>query len=323
VTPPYTGDLAVTCTDISTDPDCTQSLKTKSDKPTWLIGLDYFPADDVLLYGKYARGYRAGGIVNRAPFDYRTFEPEELDNYEVGIKTSFNAAISGTFNVAVFYNDLSNQQLQIGFDASVDEQGISTGVAPTTGIGNAGKSRIYGAEVEASLIPLEGLFLSLNYTWLNAELREIDDIQTMDPLYQAQNTQLEPGTPLWQSPDNQLNLSARYTLPLPESLGRISLGMTYVYIDEQLTSYAYENPDVLAIYGENLGELPSIDLVNANINWEGVAGLPVDLSLFGTNLTDGHYYGYVPGLGSIGLETAVLGQPRMYGLRLRYRFGGE
>jgi iron complex outermembrane receptor protein len=160
-------------------------------------------------------------------------------------------------------------------------------------------------------------------TWLNAELREIDDIQTMDPLYQAQNTQLEPGTPLWQSPDNQLNLSARYTLPLPESLGRISLGMTYVYIDEQLTSYAYENPDVLAIYGENLGELPSIDLVNANINWEGVAGLPVDLSLFGTNLTDEHYYGYVPGLGSIGLETAVLGQPRMYGLRLRYRFGGE
>jgi len=323
VTPPYTGEPVETCTDVATEPSCAQSLKTKSDKPTWLLGLDYFPTEDILLYGKYSRGYRAGGIVNRAPFDYRTFEPEELDNYELGIKTGFDGAISGTFNVAAFYNDLSNQQLQIGFDPAVDEQGISSGVAPTTGIANAGKSRIYGAEVEASLLPLEGLILSLNYTWLDAELREIEDIATMDPLYQPQNTQIEPGSPLWQSPDNQLNLSANYTLPLDDRLGRISLGMTYVYIDKQLTSYAYQNPEILAVYGENLGELPSINLVNANINWEGVAGLPLDLSLFGTNLGDEEYYGYVPGLGTAGLETAVLGQPRMYGLRLRYRFGNE
>jgi iron complex outermembrane recepter protein len=323
VTPPYTGEPEQVCTDPTTDPSCRQSLKIKSDKPTWLLGVDYFATEDILLYGKYSRGYRAGGIVNRAPYDYRSFEPEELDNYEVGIKTSFDGAISGIFNVAAFYNDLSNQQLQIGFDASVDEQGIPSGVAPTTGIGNAGKSRIYGAEVEASLVPLEGLILSLNYTWLNAELREIEDIETMDPLYQAQNTQIDSGSPLWQSPDNQLNLSVNYTLPLDISLGRVSLGVTYVYIDEQLTNYSYENPQVLAIYGENLGELPSIDLVNANINWEGVAGLPVDLSVFGTNLTDEHYYGYVPGLGSAGLETAVLGQSRMYGVRLRYRFGNE
>ena len=35
------------------------------------------------------------------------------------------------------------------------------------------------------------------------------------------------------------------------------------------------------------------------------------------------YYGYVPGLAANGLETAVLGQPQMYGMRLRYRFGAE
>ena len=91
--------------------------------------------------------------------------------------------------------------------------------------------------------------------------------------------------------------------------------MTYVYIDKQLTSYAYQNPEILAVYGENLGELPSINLVNANINWEGVAGLPLDLSLFGTNLGDEEYYGYVPGLGTAGLETAVL----TLGMRLSSR----
>jgi iron complex outermembrane recepter protein len=323
VTPPYVGDPVEGCTDAETQPSCEQSLKTDSDKPTWLIGLDYFPNDDILLYAKYSRGYRAGGIVNRAPSDYRTFDPEELDNYELGIKTSFDGVISGTFNVGAFYNELTDQQLQIGFSAGVDEQGNTSGVAPTTGIANAGESRIYGAEVEASVIPLEGLVVNLSYTWLDTEIREIEDIETTDPLYQADNAQIEPGSPVWQSPDHQLTLSTDYTLPLDHSLGRISLGLTYVYIDEQLTTYVYENPEVLAIYGENLGKLPSIDLVNANINWTGVAGLPVDLAIFGTNLTDEEYYGFVPGLGANGLETAVLGQPRMYGLRLRYRFGDQ
>ena len=34
-----------------------------SHKPTWLIDLDYTPVQDVLLYAKYARGYRAGTIA--------------------------------------------------------------------------------------------------------------------------------------------------------------------------------------------------------------------------------------------------------------------
>ena len=53
-------------------------------------------------------------------------------------------------------------------------------------------------------------------------------------------------------------------------------------------------------------------------------GSRVDLSFFGTNLTNLHYYAYIPGLGTpaVGFETAVLGEPRMFGVRARYRFGG-
>jgi iron complex outermembrane receptor protein len=323
VTPPYTDPPQAGCTDIGTEPSCKVSLDTDSDEPTWLVGLDYYPTEDIMLYGKYSRGYRSGGIVNRAPFDYRVFEPEELDNFELGVKTAFQGAVSGTFNLGLFYNELTNQQIQVGFKARTDEDGNTTGVAPTTGIANAGESRIYGAEIETTVVPLAGLVIGLSYTWLDAEIREIEDIVTEDPLYEADNTEIEPGSPIWQTPENQLTLSAHYTLPLDHSLGRITLGLTYIYLDEQLTNYLYQNPELQEIYGENLGELPSLDLWNASLNWEEIAGLPLDVSLFGTNLSDEEYYGFVPGLGANGLETAVLGQPRMYGLRLRYRFGDQ
>jgi iron complex outermembrane receptor protein len=45
--------------------------------------------------------------------------------------------------------------------------------------------------------------------------------------------------------------------------------------------------------------------------------------LFATNLTNQKYYNYVAGLGSpqLGFETATVGEPRMFGARLRYTFG--
>src|SRR6185436_19440577 len=139
VLPPFTGSPTATCTDPSTNPTCAQQLEQKSDKPTWLLGLDYKPTSDVLIYGKYARGYRAGGVFTNAPIDHRTFDPEKVDNYELGFKSSFRGALRGTFNVAAFYNDFSDQQLQFGFDARVDPvTGATAPVSPTTAVLNAG-----------------------------------------------------------------------------------------------------------------------------------------------------------------------------------------
>jgi iron complex outermembrane receptor protein len=324
VTPPYTGPAVSRCTDPSTTPSCSQSLEQKSDKATWLLGLDYKPTDDVLLYGKYARGYRAGGVFTNAPIDHRTFEPEKVDNFEVGMKTSYGNDIRGTFNVAAFYNDFSDQQLQFGFDAKVDPAtGASAPVAPTTAIINAGKSRIYGAEVDASIAPLDGLTFELSYTYLKAEIRKIEAVNTVDPNYQAATSELEPGSPLALSPENKYSLSANYTLPLPGDIGRLRFGATFVHTDEQLTTYAYQDPALRTLFGGDLGTLDARDLLSLNASWESIAGTPVDVSAFATNVTGEKYYNFVPGLATSGSEFAVLGEPRMYGVRLRYRFGGN
>jgi iron complex outermembrane receptor protein len=322
VLPPFTGGATSRCTDPSTNPTCTQTLAQKSEKPTWLVGLDYKPTDDMLLYGKYARGYRAGGVFTNAPIDHRTFEPEQVDNFEVGMKTSFRAAVSGTFNVAAFYNDFSDQQLQFGFDARIDPlTGASAPVAPTTAIVNAGKSRIYGLEVEASISPLTGLVFEASYTYLNAEIREIAAVQTVDPNYQPQTSQIAIGSPLVLSPENKYTLSGGYTLPLAENIGRITLGAIFTHTDEQVTSYAYQDPVMRTAFGGDLGTLASRNLLNLNLNWDSIAGAPIDASIFATNVTEEEYYQYVPGLATSGNEFAVLGEPRMYGMRLRYRFG--
>ncbi|HET8882210.1 MAG TPA: TonB-dependent receptor [Solimonas sp.] len=308
------------CTDPATTPDgCRNKLSQKSSKPTWMIDFDYTPVQDMLVYAKYARGYRAGGVFSNAPVDLRTFDPEKVDNYEVGFKTSFDRFVRGTFNVAAFYNNFTNQQLQIGFNARDNAP-----VSPTTGIVNAGKSRIYGAEVESVLMPVKGLTFQLSYTYLNTSIRSIDPVVTNDPNYEAQVSQIAKGSPLVLSPKNKLSIAGNYVLPLDRALGQISLGLNYIYTAKQTTSYTYQNPAILAAMGgTNYGVLDSRNLLNGNINWEQIAGTALDLSIFATNLTGEKYYQFVPGLASLqtGLEFATLGEPRMYGVRLRYSFG--
>lgn len=308
------------CTDPGTTPNgCRNVLSAKSDKPTWMIDFDYKPLQDMLVYAKYARGYRAGGVFSNAPVDLRTFDPEKVDNYEVGFKTSFDRYVRGTFNVAAFYNNFTDQQLQIGFNARDNAP-----VSPTTGIVNAGKSRIYGAEVESTLMPAKGLTFQVSYTYLNATIRKIDPVSTADPNYEASIGNIAKGSPLVLSPKNKLSIAGNYVLPLERSIGQVSLGLNYIYTDKQTTSYVYQNPAVLAaLGGKNYGVLSSRNLLNGNISWDQIAGTALDLTIFATNLTGEKYYQFVPGLGSLqtGLEFATVGEPRMYGLRLRYSFG--
>jgi iron complex outermembrane receptor protein len=322
VLPPYAPGATPKCTDPSTAPTCSEHLKEKSSKPTWLIDLDYKLTDDVMTYAKYARGYRAGGVFSNAPIDHRTFAPETVNAYEAGIKSSFLAPVRGLFNLAAFYNDFTNQQLQFGFNPSRDPVTKAMApVSPTTAIINAGKSRIYGAEVEVQVTPVDNLSFDVNYTYLNATIRHINAVSTSDPNYVPDTSLITPGSPLVLSPKNKVTVTGTYTLPLPTSIGRVIFGATFAHTDKQLTNYAYLNPATVAAFGQSFGYVPSTDLLNLNLNWNSIGGSPVDVSLFATNVTGKEYYQFIPGLGSSGNEFGVIGEPRMYGGRIRVHFG--
>ncbi|MEJ5979508.1 TonB-dependent receptor [Novosphingobium sp. PS1R-30] len=277
----------------------------ESKRPTWLIDAEYKPSEDILLYAKYTRGYRQGGL-NPSIIGLETWNPEKVDTYELGAKTSFNGRdFSGFVNLAGFYNNFTDQQL------TTTAVGRVPGIAGTQVVINAGKSRLWGIEADGSMTPFRSLQLDVGYAYLNTKLQEfvLPPLPANSP-YSAP-IPLTVGNDLPLSPHHRITGTLTYTLPLDESIGRLSIGATYTYTSRQIASDS-----------SPLGLLPKQELVNLNLNWASVAGLPLDASFFVTNLTKEKFYLNVTNnFASGGYEAIAPNQPRMYGIRLRYRFG--
>lgn len=323
--------------------ECFASDTSKSDKPTWTIDLEYKPMTDVLLFAKWTRGYRAGG-VNPTYIPYNLWGPEKVDAYELGAKTSFQGGtFRGYFNVTGFYNDFREQQIQATLVAKQDAPLLGG-----TAIINAGKSRIWGVEVDASATIADILKIDVGYTYLNTKLQELSGIPEDDltpwvpgaiPWARVVPTALVGG-PLSLAPRHRLTLSGTVNIPVHERVGQLSVGATFVYTAKQYASRAddqawenYLNPpagttpedwigfsDVMP--PRNPGLMPSTKLLNLSANWDSIFGSTIDAAFFMTNVTNEKFpVNVANGFNSFGLESQIVNEPRMYGFRLKYRFG--
>ena len=284
--------------------DCITRSEQKTKKPTWLINLDYKPNSDMLFYAKYARGYRQGN-VNASNTIPQGWGPEKVESYELGAKLSYRGALSGYFNIAAFYNDFSDQQLA----ASLIPSGGST-ASPAQAIVNAGKSKIQGIEVDA-LANFSIFGLAVGYTYLDTKLKSFTPVDF--PGYLPATPNSDVGGPLPLSPKHKLSITPSINLPVDESIGAITLSATYLHTSSQVTSASAVTP---------IGTVPAFDLINLNLAWKSVAGSPVDLAAFVTNVTNEKYFTFMGGgWQSSGVEYGTLGMPRMYGVRVKFRFG--
>ena len=279
--------------------------KSESSEPTWLLGLDYTPEENLLIYGKYTRGYRQGSVNTGGSPGLDTHDPETVDTYEIGTKTSFQADMPVTFNLAAFYNDFKDQQVQFGY---FNPAGVGT-----TAIVNAGASTIWGVEADGNIQLTDNFILSASYAYLNTNVDKLEfpplppDIVLSEPSYTTAE-----GESLSFAPKNQLVLTGTYLLPVAAEYGSMRLSATYVYMDEM---------QAVSKESSLLATMPDYRLLNFNIDWSAVFNSPVDLSIFVANAADEEYVTYVNGLWLYGLEGGAVGQPRMYGARIRYNFG--
>ena len=287
--------------------NCITKKSQTSQAPTWVINLQYSPTDDVMVYGKYARGYRQGSVSPDSPIGLQEFGPEKVDTYELGAKTSWAGMLPGIFNVAAFYNDFTNQQLQVGFQGTA-LAGSNLAISPTTAIVNAGSSRIAGTEVDATILPFEGFSLEASWSYLDSKLVSATP-PAVPPGYGLLFTSL-PGHALPFTPMNKISLTAAYNLPIPDSMGKMTVSTTWVNTSKEIT--AISSP---------YGRVGPSSVLNGNLDWTAMFGSQFDGSLFVTNATNDRYVTYVPGLyGGFGFEPHAVGEPRMYGARLRYNF---
>ena len=302
-----------------------RTFTTSSHKPTWLIDLDYKPTENVLAYAKYARGYRGGGI-NEANFGAETWQPETVDDYELGLKTSYHGAVQATFNIDGFWNQFKNQQATVTIPQCTANIPGCTNPAPTgiNGIQNVGRSRLRGVEIDGSLLLTSQLRFDLGYAYLDAKV-------TGSSLPFCDNTRficsqaafLTAGSILPFAPKNRVTVTGTYTLPVDQSLGDISVGATFTHTAEYFTTHADDAAFAAGATPFNAGLSPSTNLLNLNLNWRNIAGRPVDLALYATNVTNEKYFvATANGLSTVGAEYILLGEPRMFGARVKYRFGG-
>jgi iron complex outermembrane receptor protein len=285
--------------------NCYNAYEQSSHAPTGVVDFDYTPTPDQLVYAKYSKGYRQGGVAPFVADGYHTYDPEHVDSYEVGEKHTFSGPIKGTFDVTGHYNNFTDQQLLAGF--------IGPLAAPSSGVLNAGKSRIWGIELESTVQPVEPLTLGVSYSYLNTKLLSAFTQLPPGGAYTTIEFPTTPGGVLPFSPKNKLSANASYRLPLPDDVGKVSVGANYTYTSSMLISTTAAPYDTLDGYG----------LIGADLHWDSIARSPVDLEGFVTNLANKVYYNNLTQIyaTTFGLASRYLGEPRMYGVRVRVRFG--
>ena len=273
---------------------------------------------DVMTYGSYARGYKAGGFnfdrpntqfsVGAAGFaiTYRNttaFAPETVDAFELGAKTSWLGK-SLLINAALFHQRYENFQL----NTFLGTRFIVESIPAVTSDG-----------VDMDFLwkpPVAGLRLQGGVTYANTRYESFTAAQLVDPTAFAGLARL-PGAHLSFAPEWSASLAATYEHPIGDALvGRANVSAKY--LSDYNTGSDLAPQKAQAAY----------TVVNARV---GVGALNGRWMLEGwaLNLTDKDYIQVAFNSPLQGLETdpeairtyvGFLGAPRTYGMTLRLSY---
>jgi iron complex outermembrane recepter protein len=280
--------------------------------PTGRLGIRHKFSDDVMGYAQYARGYRSSTFNGSAlnPVDFNVADPEYLDSFEVGLKSQLLEKRL-QINSSAFYYSYTDQQF-VNAISLVQSQMV-----------NAGKSRLYGLEVESIAQVTENFSATVGIALLQTEYTELE-LSRIPIAGQVCPPSLNPAVPplckydlagneLIEAPDFSLNMALDYSLPVAG--GRIGFHVDSVY----MTSMYYTPWNDLP--PSNLSVTPSQWEANARIGYRPADG-NFEIALWGKNLNENDV-----AAGQVGADQATFYQrftvspyPRRYGVEFNYNF---
>jgi iron complex outermembrane receptor protein len=288
------------------DPTVPLPLTSRRDKATFnsftpRIALDYQLTPDVLVYGSWSKGFKAG-TYNLGQFN-PPVEPEKVNAFEAGLKST-----------------LLDRRLRLnlaGFHYKYKDLQIGKIAGQVLALENAATATIYGLEAEAIASPAEGLEFNIAASWLHARF---DDYISGDPARTfGDGVTVDPdtGLPAFNLSGNHLSQSPNYTFfaggqyTLPTSSGDFTLRGELSWRDR--VYFTPFNRDIVSQAANTKINL-FLNWVSTDEHWTG--------SLFVKNLTNktvvGNSYVSSPLLGSP--VQAYYEDPRTYGLTLGYKF---
>ena len=310
------------------------------------VTVEWAPTDDALLYFFWAAAQKPGGLNQLAAGATATtveqlrFDPEKLDAWELGAKTTWEAAGALQANTAVFFQDYTDKQ--ISTQLLVD--GISTPV-----VINASAAEVWGFELDLLWQPsfVEGLTLSGSYTYLDAEYTDFFDETTSilriaaagecpvvytggagpDPDDKTDPANLEPKCRIDLS-GNQLERTPENSFVGTVSLQRPLAGSQFDWLVEMNAAYQDER----WVDQDNFVAFDDYWLVDARA---GLTAESWEVIVYVTNLLDDDTIktggtgpdfsqqvtelGFTAGLG-VNQFFGALAEPRIFGARLTVRF---
>lgn len=326
------------------------------DQITGTAILSWKPVDDLLVYGSFARGYKAGGFnldrsALKSPiptFASRggaqalvgslQFDPELVDSYELGAKFS-----NGPFGLSVsaFRSDFSSFQLNTfngtvflvqninGCNSLVGGAGADSDLSNVTGSCATGDItygvRTQGVELEASLVPARNFRMAAGLTYAKTTYRD-DLIGTKNGAPLDSALRKLPGDNLSNAPELVATSSVTWTPDIGSS------GMSgLVYIDGRMTSdyntgsdlFPQKEQDGFAVFNARVGlrgpdEAWGIELWGQNIFNQDYAQVAFN-SPFQAGATSAPFVDpQYPGGRQI--FSQFLAEPRTYGVTLRGKF---
>ncbi|MEY3633909.1 MAG: hypothetical protein RLZZ61_319 [Pseudomonadota bacterium] len=328
----------------------------KEDQVTGTAILSWKPVDDLLVYGSFARGYKAGGFnLDRSALKSPIatfasvggaqalvgnlqFDPELVDSYELGAKFS-----NGPFGLSVsaFRSDFSSFQLNTfngtvflvqnvnGCDNLVGGSNADTDLSNTTGSCAASDItygvRTQGLELEASLTPARNFRMAAGLTFANTTYRD-DLIGTKNGAPLDLALRKLPGDNLSNAPELVATSSVTWT-PDIGSNGMSGL----VYIDGRMTSdyntgsdlFPQKEQDSFAVFNARIGlrgadEAWGIELWGQNIFNQDYAQVAFNSPFQAGQSSAPFVDPQYPGGRQI--FSQFLAEPRTYGITLRGKF---
>ena len=230
--------------------------------------------DNTMLWASYAEGFKSGGFFGRQANFMNidvTFEPESVQNIEVGFKsTLLNGAM--TLNAAYFANDYEDKQESVL---------VVRGPADVaTVVENAATEEISGIEIDLSWQITQNWFLRANYGYLDAKYENFvgdlngDGIETDNSYMRPRNT-----------PENSFGINTTYTVALGP--GNLQAVLAYRYrdaIEVDLVSQVPTKPSSPADSG-GIGSIGSIYDLSAQVSYM-FSDDRYRITVYGKNLTD-------------------------------------
>lgn len=250
---------------------------------TGVLGLDWTPDSDTLVYGKYNRGYKPGGLGCAATFCTQTPTPytdKELVNaFELGFKRDWKELYLTT-NAVLFYYDYNGYQVSNTIVPDDPGNGAPRPPAYASYV-NLPNTKTTGFELETTWYPTDNFRLLFNYGWTNPEIGDSPAlVHSLDPFgldpaaqplgaaatcstagchgVQGQNLN---GNILPNSPKNKIALNGVYTFDFEDG-SKIDASLSYFWQD-----IAYSS-----IFNRSYTKIPSWDQTDGRVSWTSADG---------------------------------------------------